>query len=159
MIWEKTIKEEWTNKNDFNDNYSYICSQRRLIYLLFVIFCRSWFNVCCSNTFVLSFSKSVMVNAKRVLSLSAALRCAVNAFWMSMTVALNCCASLLCVSVESRIAFSCWTMTISYCFLCFLRLRWSFSVSSRNLLSSLAPTSSASVWAASACFTYVPVFF
>ena len=33
MIWEKTIKEEWTNKNYSNDDYSYICSQRLFEYL------------------------------------------------------------------------------------------------------------------------------
>ena len=36
MVWEKTIKEEWTNKNYSNDNYSYICSLRRFEYLPFL---------------------------------------------------------------------------------------------------------------------------
>ena len=33
MIEEKMIKEECTNKNYSNDNYSYICSLRRFEYL------------------------------------------------------------------------------------------------------------------------------
>ena len=33
MIKEMSIKEEWTNKNYSNDNYSYICSLRRFEYL------------------------------------------------------------------------------------------------------------------------------
>jgi len=41
MIEEKTIKEEWTNKNYSNDNYSYICSQRRFEYLPGIIFVTS----------------------------------------------------------------------------------------------------------------------
>jgi hypothetical protein len=34
MIQEKTVKEERTDKNYSNDNYSYICSQPRFEYLL-----------------------------------------------------------------------------------------------------------------------------
>ena len=49
MIEEKTIKEEWTNKNYSNDNCSYICSQRRLLRtcFCFVISCRYFKEVNC----------------------------------------------------------------------------------------------------------------